>query len=89
MNSTEMLTNGMPDIVKDFQEKMGTVDEERFVFPEYQSGDVPRMFSSLEYVVEGDNNIVSKHASGSVVGAAALIAGTTVSDLGMLELAGS
>ena len=72
-------TEGMPDLMRELQDKMGSVDDSRLLFPEYQSGDVPRMFSSLEYIREGDSAIASRHAAGSVVGAAALIAGTTVS----------
>ncbi|KAL7565999.1 hypothetical protein ACA910_011019 [Epithemia clementina (nom. ined.)] len=73
-----MLDSLMPDLVKSLQEKIGTVDESRFIYPEFKSGDVPRMFSSLEYVREGEKTVATKHAAGSVVGAAALVAGTTV-----------
>jgi len=69
----------MNGLMQKLQEKMGTVEAARMVFPELQSGEVPRMFSSLEYTRDGEANTVSsKHASGSVVGASALIAGTTI-----------
>jgi tyrosine-specific transport protein len=76
------------------QEKIGTVDESRILFPEYETGEIPRMFSSLEYTTthhgddeEGSKNgmkkkkkvvVAARHAAGSVLGAAALVAGTTV-----------
>lgn len=63
----------------------GTVDESRILYPAIDSGEVNRLFSSLEYskkgtTDDGDNKslLVAKHATGSVVGAAALVAGTTV-----------
>jgi tyrosine-specific transport protein len=62
-------------------EKMGSIDEDRYMFPEYTSGEVPRVFSSLKYQASDDVSgkvIGVSHAAGSVVGAAALIAGTTV-----------
>lgn len=66
-------------LLEGLKEKMGSIDDSRLLFPEYQSGEVPRMFSSLQYTVDkGTNSVSSKHATGSVVGAAALIAGTTV-----------
>lgn len=55
------------------QEKIGHVEEDRFAFPDYNSGEVTRMFSSLKY--EGER---ATHATGSVLAAAALISGTTV-----------
>lgn len=60
-------------LLQTIQEKVGAVEDERFIFPEYISGDVPRMFSSIQYK-EGK----AVHAAGSVLSAAALIAGTTV-----------
>jgi hypothetical protein len=60
-------------------DKMGTVDEDRLIFPEYTSGEVPRMFSSLQYSQnEQTGAFTATHAAGSVLGAAALVAGTTV-----------
>lgn len=66
-------------------DKIGTVDEERLAFPEIVSGEVPRMFSNISYQklnddsgVEGQSLVQAIHASGSVVGATALIAGTTI-----------
>jgi tyrosine-specific transport protein len=61
------------------QEKIGTVDEGSLIFPELASGEVERMFSSLEYRLGRSGKIESvSHATGSVFGAAALVAGTTV-----------
>jgi hypothetical protein len=60
-------------------EKIGKVDENRLLFPEYNSGEVPRMFSSLKYNKdETTGKFTATHAAGSVLGAAALVAGTTV-----------
>jgi len=59
---------------------VGTVDEERLVFPEIVSGEVPRVFSNLSYekTTEGGNAKQAIHSSGSMVGSALLIAGTTL-----------
>jgi hypothetical protein len=60
-------------------DKMGKVDDDRLLFPEYNSGEVPRMFSSLQYNQNEDTGVfTATHAAGSVLGAAALVAGTTV-----------
>ena len=78
-------------------DKMGTIDQERLVFPElYEAEDTTRMFSSLQYrtttttttevdtaAADTDNKqqqqrLVATHQGGSVIGAAALVAGTTI-----------
>jgi hypothetical protein len=59
-------------------DKMGKVDDDRLIFPEYNSGEVPRMFSSLQYSQNEQGKFTATHAAGSVLGAAALVAGTTV-----------
>ena len=59
-------------------EKMGTVDDDRILFPELMTGEVPRMFSSLQYSKSEQGKVSAVHAAGSTLGAAALIAGTTV-----------
>ncbi|GKY94887.1 hypothetical protein MPSEU_000453600 [Mayamaea pseudoterrestris] len=55
---------------------VGKVSDDRFhLIPEYSSGKVPRLFSSLTYdEITGQ----AQHVSGSVLGAAALICGTTI-----------
>lgn len=53
----------------------GSVDESRILYPEINDGEVSRMFSSLEYCAESGK---AQHATGSVMGASALVAGTTV-----------
>ena len=76
-------------------EKMGSIDESRFAFPEYndrKSDETGRLFSSLVYnkkegsvtesslragSMSSSTTSVSRQA-GSVLGAAALVAGTTV-----------
>jgi tyrosine-specific transport protein len=60
-------------------EKMGTVDDDRIIHPELSTGEVPRLFSSLDYSRCEQGRVTSAvHAAGSTVGAAALVAGTTV-----------
>jgi hypothetical protein len=73
-----------------FEAALGSsVDESRLIYPEIDAGQVPRLFSSLEYrrlddTDTGDNSdsvpqqLTAQHAAGSVFGAAALVAGTTV-----------
>lgn len=60
------------------QEKIGKVDDDRLLFPEYESGEVPRMFSALEYSKNAQGQVRAEHVAGSVLGAAALVSGTTV-----------
>jgi tyrosine-specific transport protein len=69
---------GISSVLSMLQEKMGVVDDDRIVFPEIESGEVPRLFSSLKYSVLEDGKLSARHAAGSVLGAAALVAGTTV-----------
>lgn len=57
---------------------VGSVDEQRIVFPELSSGEVPRVFSSLVYTKSDDGKLSATHAAGSTLGATALVAGTTV-----------
>ena len=79
-----MQDRGIRTFLRQFEDKIGSsIAEDRIVFPEYNSGDVPRMFSALEYhhADKNDNKdsrVRVSHAAGSVVGAAALVAGTTV-----------
>lgn len=64
-------------MLETLMDKVGKVDDDRIAFPEYDSGEVSRMFSSLEYN-KSEQGVKAKHASGSVVGAASLVAGTMV-----------
>ena len=57
---------------------VGVIDDDRIVFPELSTGEVSRMFSSLEYTRDDEGNLSVRHASGSTIGAAALVAGTTI-----------
>jgi tyrosine-specific transport protein len=60
-------------------EKIGTVHDDRIIFPEYQTGEVSRVFSSLKYQKsEETGKVLAQHATGSVLGAASLVAGTMV-----------
>jgi len=63
-------------------EKIGRVDDERLIFPEYETGEVTRVFSSLKYDRGDEVNTVGKviatHDSGSVFGGSSLVAGTMV-----------
>jgi tyrosine-specific transport protein len=69
--------------------KIGRVEDERIIFPEYDTGEVPRIFSSLTYERTDNNDdintkgttttkVIAKHNSGSVFGGASLVAGTMV-----------
>ena len=56
---------------KSLETTMGSsVDSSRILYPEINSGEVNRMFSSLEYCPESGE---AQHDTGSVVGAAALV----------------
>jgi tyrosine-specific transport protein len=65
-------------LVAKLQEKIGTVSQDRILFPELITGEVPRMFSSLEYNKNEQGTISAVHKAGSTLGAAALVAGTTI-----------
>lgn len=62
--------------------KIGRVEDERIIFPEYERGEVTRVFSSLKYDRGdrdyGNSKIIATHDSGSVFGGASLVAGTMV-----------
>lgn len=64
--------------IQGLSEKIGKVDDDRIAFPEYDSGEVSRMFSALEYSKSEQGSLKAQHSSGSVVGAASLVAGTMV-----------
>jgi hypothetical protein len=88
LESTQNNNGKEGELIKDAQgnaiwqkisDKMGKVDDDRLIFPEYNSGEVPRMFSSLKFDKNEDTGVfTATHAAGSVLGAAALVAGTTV-----------
>lgn len=90
LESTQNNNVKQPELIKDkegkqsaiwqqISDKMGKVDDDRLIFPEYNSGEVPRMFSSLKYNQNEKTGVfTATHAAGSVLGAAALVAGTTV-----------
>ena len=66
-------------IASKLSEKIGKVRDDRIIFPEYQTGEVPRVFSSLKYARSEETGQVSaEHNTGSVLGAASLVAGTMV-----------
>jgi tyrosine-specific transport protein len=70
--------NGILSMLSTIEKTIGAIDEDRLAFPELSSGEVPRIFSSLQYKKTEEGKMLAKHAPGSVLGAAALIAGTTV-----------
>lgn len=61
-------------------DKIGRVEDGRLMFPELfdESGQVPRMFSSLEYGKSEQGKVTATHAAGSVLGAATLVVRSTV-----------
>ena len=69
-------------IADGISEKIGRVEDERIIYPEYESGEVTRVFSSLKYnkgdEESQDGKITATHDSGSVFGGASLVAGTMV-----------
>jgi tyrosine-specific transport protein len=68
-------------IVDGISEKIGRVENERIIFPEYENGEVTRVFSSLKYNRSDEENngkITATHDAGSVFGGASLVAGTMV-----------
>jgi len=86
-NSSDDDNSNMPffstaAIVDGLTKKIGRVENERIIFPEYETGEVTRVFSSLKYdrIDEGNNNgkITATHNAGSVFGGASLVAGTMV-----------
>ena len=69
-------------IVDGISKKIGRVEDDRIIYPEYETGEVTRVFSSLKYHRADDENkdgkITAIHDSGSVFGGASLVAGTMV-----------
>ena len=66
-SSQELNERSLPTIAS----LIGTVDDQRVLFPEILSGEVPRMFSSLVYKKSEDGTLSATHAAGSTVGATA------------------
>ena len=66
-------------IADGISKKIGRVEDERIIFPEYETGEVSRVFSSLKYN-RSDNGeqITATHDAGSVFGSASLVAGTMI-----------
>jgi tyrosine-specific transport protein len=64
--------------LESLSEKIGRVEDDRIIFPEYETGEVPRIFSSLQYHKNDEGGVEARHATGSVLGAASLVAGTMV-----------
>lgn len=88
-NNNDIIKNKSNNVFIDgIIKKIGRVENERIIFPEYDTGEVPRIFSSLRYErtisSSEDNNdsslskVTAKHNSGSVFGGASLVAGTMV-----------
>lgn len=69
---------GKVALMTKLSEKIGVVDENRIIFPEIDSGEVSRMFSALEYSRSEQEGTRAAHASGSVLSAISLVAGTMV-----------
>lgn len=65
---------GMPDLIR----SIGEIDDDRIIHSELTTGEVPRLFSSLKYNKAEDGKVTAEHNAGSVVGATALVAGTTI-----------
>mmetsp|Transcript_34651 Transcript_34651/g.81707 ORF Transcript_34651/g.81707 Transcript_34651/m.81707 type:complete len:588 (-) Transcript_34651:254-2017(-) len=65
-------------VVDKISEKIGRVEDQRIIHPEYETGEVSRVFSSLKYDRSDEGRITASHDSGSVFGGASLVAGTMV-----------
>ena len=72
--------DGNNAFLEKLSEKIGQVDESRLIYPEYDNGEVTRMFSALTYSKseQGETIRAERAKTGSVVSAAALIAGTMI-----------
>jgi len=66
-------TTGMPNLVAQLQAKMGSIEEDRFIYPDLQA-----LYSSLKYERDEDGSVTSSHNEGSVIKAAALVAGSII-----------
>lgn len=72
-------TNALAPVIRMVKEKVGSVDDDRLIFPELYEGGIPRMYSSLTYSKDEETGIIkAEHSSGSVVSAAASVAGATL-----------
>lgn len=65
-------------IVDKISEKIGRVEDQRIIYPEYETGEVTRVFSSLKYDRNEQGRTTATHNAGSVFGASSLVAGTMV-----------
>jgi len=80
-NKNNGLSLSTAAIVDKLSEKIGRVEDERIIYPEYETGEVTRVFSSLRYNRNGEHlngQVIATHNEGSVFGAASLVAGTMV-----------
>lgn len=77
-SSTDSTTSTGFFSLDSLSEKIGRVEDDRIIFPEYETGEVPRIFSSLQYSKTDKGVVEARHATGSVLGAASLVAGTMV-----------
>jgi tyrosine-specific transport protein len=64
-------------LLAQLSEKIGQVDDDRIIFPEYP-GEVSRLFSALAYSKSEQGEVRAEHSAGSVIGSASLVAGTMV-----------
>ena len=77
LTEDERSLTGIPDLMRSWS-AIGTVDEDRIIYPELAKGEVSRLYSSLKYSTDEEGKVKAEHNSGSVLGAAALVAGTTI-----------
>lgn len=79
-NNSSMNSLDIDKVWDTLQDKIGAVSHDRIYNTELASGDVPRLFSHLHYRDNNDSTTkrIAIHAAGSTLGAAALIAGTTI-----------
>ena len=66
------------NVLHKLEEKMGTIDDSRVLFPEYESQQVSHLYSSLQYNNREDGLLQITRKVGNVWNAGALIAGTAL-----------
>jgi tyrosine-specific transport protein len=70
--------NTLLDFMSTLEEKIGKVGDDRIIFPELESGEVPRLYSSLRYTTSEDGDMRASHKAGSVFGATLLLAASVM-----------
>lgn len=78
VDTLEEGTKKKQGILAQLSEKIGFIDESRLEYPEYDSREVPRMFSRLSYQKREGGSVQAIHKEGSVLAATALVVASTL-----------